>query len=165
MEQRKSAWGPRAGGVSHIAAASGTGSAKMTNGAPGVGAGMQTGPRPMRDGREPAGRGQTGAGRDMRVSDGRGPPRIGRGGPVTGGAGMHTGPSGYQEELYTTKLDVSNLSEEQRLKAERLAAEIEEDRKRGGGRRLDRPTRSWGEYEDDEPIFSPQVSNAMRIHT
>eukprot|EP00960_Hanusia_phi_P028567 747476-Hanusia_phi.AAC.3 len=58
-------------------------------------------------------------------------------------------------QLYTTKLDPEKLSEEQKRRAEKLAAEIEEERYRkaaGRGRSV------RGEYEDEEPP-SPNVGS------
>jgi len=60
---------------------------------------------------------------------------------------------GFVEELYTTKLDPEKLSEEQKRRAEKLAAEIEEERYR---KAAGRGRSARGEYEDEEPP-SPNV--------
>lgn len=60
--------------------------------------------------------------------------------------------SNFKEETYTTKLDVSELTTEQRVRAEKLAREIEEEQRRASGGK-------WRAADEAEAAGDDQVSN------
>eukprot|EP00802_Teleaulax_amphioxeia_P004471 Tamp_04475.p1 GENE.Tamp_04475~~Tamp_04475.p1 ORF type:complete len:573 (+),score=118.54 Tamp_04475:38-1756(+) len=90
-------------------------------------------------------------------------PNMGARKPPNAGGGQRRGTSdSYQEELYTTKLDRSKITEEQARRAERIAREIEESSK-------SKNNRKFGEYEDrddgdeaapPQPAPPPPANNA-----